>query len=199
METKFDEANYVILQQVNEVFKNGEKFIKVIPADTDNFVLLYNKYVVKGWWDAEVYMQGFNNDTTLISVKKMLKKQKDIIPSLGAVHSLFGCNTVQKMFGIRKGKAFSVVKRCPLNFLGRADSDVDDYIQEGKQFIAQCYGMKETISSKNRVTYLESVENVYHKNFQGRCQLSNIRSFPEKQPWKLGFGSLIMNVIRRAH
>ena len=81
----------------------------------------------------------------------MVEKYKDIIPSLLAAHSLSGCDTVTKMLEIGKGKVFSVVKRCSLNFLGRADSDVEDYIQEGKQFVAQCYGMREPISSKNRL------------------------------------------------
>ena len=52
----------------------------------------------------------------------MVEKHNGMIPSLVAAHSLSGCDTVLKMFGIGKGKAFSVVKRCPLNFLGRADS-----------------------------------------------------------------------------
>ena len=52
----------------------------------------------------------------------MAEKHKGTIPSLVAAHSLSGCDTVLKMFGIGKGKAFSVAKRCHLNFLGRADS-----------------------------------------------------------------------------
>ena len=32
-----------------------------ICADTDVFVLLCNMYVVKGWWDVEVFIQGFNS------------------------------------------------------------------------------------------------------------------------------------------
>lgn len=71
----------------------------------------------------------------------MVEKHNGMIPSLVAAHSLSGCDTVLKMFGIGKGKAFSVVKRCLVNFLGRADL-VDGYIQEGKQFVAQCFKMK---------------------------------------------------------
>ena len=77
-----------------------------ISADTDVFVLLCNMIVVKGWWDVEVFMQGFNSNTTLISIKKRTENHTDVIPSLVAAHSLCGCDTVPKMFGIGKGRAF---------------------------------------------------------------------------------------------
>ena len=140
LERHFNEADYIIPQQVMKAFKNGKKTIKIICTDTDVLVLLCNMYVAKSWWDAEVYMQGFNSDTTVISIKKTTEN-KDIILSLTAAYSLSGCDTVPKMFRIGKGKTFSVVKRCLVNFLGRADL-VDGYIQEGKQFVAQCFKMK---------------------------------------------------------
>lgn len=56
LETKFYETDYIIPKQVHEAFKNGEKIITVISANTDVFVLLCNMYAVKVCWNAEVYM-----------------------------------------------------------------------------------------------------------------------------------------------
>ena len=47
--------------------------------------------------------------------------------------------------------------------------------------------------------YFVNINTHENQYFQGHCQLSNIQSFPEKQPWKGGSGSLTMNVISRQH
>ena len=83
-------------------------------------------------------------------VNKNVEKYNDVIPSLITAHLLSGCDTAPTLFGIGKGKVLNVVKTHPLHFLGKESSDVNDFMQEGKQFIVWLYGMKEFESSRNR-------------------------------------------------
>ena len=154
LESMFDEADYILPQQVDSAVKEGRKSIKVISSDTDVFVLLCSMYLYRGWWNAEVYIQNFNDDKSLIKVKRTVEKHKDLIPSLIALHSLSGCDTVPMMFGIGKSKALSAVEKCPLQLLGQESADINEVITEAKQFVSQCYGMKEISSSKNRFVSL---------------------------------------------
>ena len=150
LESKFDEADYILPQQVEAAIKEGKRSIKVISSDTDVFVLLCSMYLSRGWWEAEVYIQDFNNGKSLISVKKTVETHSELIPSLIALHSLSGCDTVPMMFGVGKVKAVTAAMKCPLQSFCKEDSRISDVIKEGKQFVAHCYGMKDTSSSKNR-------------------------------------------------
>ena len=76
-------------------------------------------YLSRGWWNAEVYIQDFKDDKNLISVKRTGEKHKDLIPTLIALHSLSGCDTVPMMFGTGKAKAMNAVEKCPLQLPGK--------------------------------------------------------------------------------
>ena len=54
------------------------------------------------------------------------------------------------LYGIGKAKALAVLKKHPLKYVGDASADIEDVKVEGRSFIAQCYGMKDASSSKNR-------------------------------------------------
>ena len=123
LETTFDEADYIIPQQVHTSINEGRNAVKVISSDTVVFVLLCSMYLVKGSGNAEVYMQDFNNDKNLISVNKTVEKYNDVIPSLITAHSLSGCDTFPTLFGIGKGNVLNVVKTHPLHFLGKESLD----------------------------------------------------------------------------
>ena len=71
--TMFDEADYIIPQQVNTVIEQDQTAVKVISADTDVFVLLCGMYMKKNWAAAEVYMEDFNPDKTLISIRRTVE------------------------------------------------------------------------------------------------------------------------------
>ena len=45
LESMFDEADYILPQQVDSAVKEGRKSIKVISSDTDVFVLLCRMYL----------------------------------------------------------------------------------------------------------------------------------------------------------
>ena len=107
-------------------------------------------YVVKNWSNADVYMKDFIGEKSLINIRKMVEKHKDLIPSLLAVHVLIGCDSVPNMFGIGKGKALHLMKKCSLQCLGEKNSSYTDFMEESKKFVAHCYIMTEVSSSSNR-------------------------------------------------
>lgn len=138
----FEEADYIILQQVNSATEQGRKVVKVISADTDVFVLLCGMYIKKNFAGTEVYMDNFNPNKTLINIRRAVEKNIELVPSLIPLHSLTGCDTAP----IRKAKALAVLKKHLLKFLGDSTADIGDVKIEGKSFISRCYGMKDTSS-----------------------------------------------------
>ena len=64
----FDEADYIIPQQVNTATEQSQAAIKVISADTDVFLLLGGMYMKENWIGVEIYMDNFNSDKTVISI-----------------------------------------------------------------------------------------------------------------------------------
>ena len=57
--TNFDEADYIIAQQVNSTVRQGGKqVIKVVSADTDVFVLLCSNLAKNNWYSANLYIHG---------------------------------------------------------------------------------------------------------------------------------------------
>ena len=74
LKTLFDEADYIIPQQVNSAIQQGHKVVKVISADTGVFVLLCGMYVKKNWVESEVYMESFSPYKTLISIRRTVEK-----------------------------------------------------------------------------------------------------------------------------
>ena len=75
-----------------------------------------------------------------------------MIPSLIALHTLPGCDSVPTMFGIAKGKALKAAKELILQHVGNEDANIDDVIMESKRFVAKCYGENNLNSSSNRLT-----------------------------------------------
>ncbi|MEM7297990.1 MAG: hypothetical protein AAF391_06960, partial [Bacteroidota bacterium] len=149
LESKYDEADYLIPQQVDAAIKEGKKSIKVVLSDTDVFVLLCSMHKSQGW-NAEVFVQDFHSEKNYISIKKTVEKRNEIIPSIIGLHALTGCDTVPMMFGVGKAKGLNVVKKFPLELLGEENADEIQIINESKKFVADCYGMKDISSSKNR-------------------------------------------------
>ena len=150
LESHFDEADYIIPQQVDSAIRHGHTTIKVISADTDVFVLLCHHYLQSDWSRAEVYLEDFQAGKGIISIKETVEKNKSIVPSLTALHAISGCDSVLRMFGIGKAKALSVTRKKPLMFIGKLQASKEDVIQEAKSFVSKVYGMKHLSSSKNR-------------------------------------------------
>ena len=165
LKTLFDKADYTMKHQVDCAVKKDRALIKVICSDTDAFVLLCTMYVIKNWSNTDVYMEDFIEGKSLISIRKTVEKHKDLIPSLLTVHTLTGCDTVPKMFGIGKGKALNVMKKCTLQCLGDKDTSYTNFMEESKKFVTYCYGMTEVSSSRNRfdkniqIFFLYSIQN----------------------------------------
>ena len=134
--TMLDEADYIIPQHVNTAIEQGHAAVKVISADTDVFVLLCGMYVKKNWTAAEVDMEDFNPDKPLISIQRTIVRNRDLVPSLIPLHALTGCDTVPILYGIGKTKAFAVLKKHPLKYVGDASADIEDVKVEGRSLIA---------------------------------------------------------------
>ena len=152
LESHFDEADYIIPQQVDFGIRHGHTTIKVI---SDVFVLLCYHYLQSDWSRAEVYLEDFQAGKGIISIKETVEKNKSIVSSLTALHAISGCDSVPRMFGIGKPKALSVTRKKPL--IGKLEASKADVIQEAKSFCSKIYGMKnrfvnfsQTSSNQNR-------------------------------------------------
>lgn len=118
-------------------------------------------------------MKDYNQDNSkIISISRTVKEHQPLIPSLIAIHTLSGCDSVPTMFGIGKAKALEVAKVHSLQHLGNVDANIDDVFLESKRFIARCYGQKEISSSENRLdccfSWLSLYANIL-KSIYGYC------------------------------
>ena len=116
---------------------------------TDVFVLLCHSYHIKQW-KAELFMEGFKEGNNVFSIKDSVKKHIDIIPQIMSMHAMTGCHSVHMMYGARKKKALSIIKKSPLLHLGDQTANEDDFINEYKNFVAVCYNGKNISSTDNR-------------------------------------------------
>jgi len=145
LRSNFDEADYVIQQQVHSLVMQGNKnSIKVISADTDVFLLLCSNFATNDWSSVNIFMETFIDESKLISIKKSVEYKRETIPSLVALHALTGCDSVPMMYGIGKAKGLKALKGTPLKCIGKKSSAMEDVVSEGFKFVASCYGRKDT-------------------------------------------------------
>ena len=151
LKSSYDEADYIIPQQVNQIFKEQkDASVKVISSDTDVFVLLCWHSFKLNWSSLQLYMTKFAEDTKWISINKSVAESPETIPSLTAVHALSGCDYVPMMFGVGKLKALKVATKFKLKKIGDIGANLDEVVEEGKKFVASCYGQDSLSSSQNR-------------------------------------------------
>ena len=153
MKTSHEEADVIIPQQVSSALASGCSSLKVVCEDTDVFVLLCHFYNDQDW-TADLFMEGFAAGTSLICIKSSVERNKDILPSLLSAHS-FGCDTVPSLFGVGKKTVINAIKKSPLLLFGAKDAAEDEYMSEGRKFVAAFYGGKSDSSSQNRATILK--------------------------------------------
>ena len=58
------------------------------------------------------------------------------------MQALSGCGTVPKMCGIGKVTALKITTQNPVSFLVNLESTTSDVVQEAKQFVTRCYGVR---------------------------------------------------------
>ena len=97
--------------------------------------------------NAEVFLDYINIDKHIISIRKTVEENIDTVYSLLFSHALSRCDIVPKMFGIGKGK---VLRKFPLTYFGNINAEEQEYIKEGKLFVARNYGMINISSTENR-------------------------------------------------
>ena len=126
----------------------------MLSSDTDVFGLLCFHFA-NHWAPKDVYMDPFSGGSKLISTKKSVNAKQHIMPSLVALHAISVCDTVPMMFGIGKVKSLKVVEKVPLVHIGQVNAELQEVIDEGKRFVAKCYGQVKTSSSKKQTNHLD--------------------------------------------
>ena len=112
---------------------------------------MYDKEEWKKQKDLQVLMQDFKEERNFINIGLTVARNESLVKSLIPLHAISGCDTVPSMFNIGKVKCINVAKKYPLQHIGKVDANIEDVLNEGKRFVAKCYGLEETDSSKNRL------------------------------------------------
>ena len=135
-------------------------------------VLLSSNFKKINWPLTRLYTDVFTDNNKLISIKKLIaSSHHNMTPTLIALHALSDYNSLPMMFTIGKSKALKAVSKIPLRYIGDVDANLEDVMQEGKQFIAIFYGRNQLSSSENRwaiwknKTIDHSVQNVWNPPF----------------------------------
>ena len=136
-----EEADVIIPHQVSAALTDGKSSIKVFCEDTDDFVLLCHCYQSNDC-QVNLYLAEFSEGKSIISINDSVKTHNQLIPDSLSVHALTGCDSVPMMYGIGKKKAINVAKKSSLSYLGQLTANEEQYLQQSKQFIANCYGGK---------------------------------------------------------
>ena len=99
-----EEADVIIFQQMTQAVCGGAKSINIIFANTGVFVLLLHYYAEIGLTCSLSVLTKltFSPESTSPDIAATIKKQADMLPQLGAVRVLSGCDTVTPLYGIRK-------------------------------------------------------------------------------------------------
>ena len=71
-------------------------------------------------------MDPFSGGSKLISIKKSVNAKQHIMPSLGALHAISGCDTVPMMSGIGKVKSLRAVEKVPLVHIGEVNAELEE-------------------------------------------------------------------------
>ena len=101
----YEEVDFIIPQQVNNLLEEGKEKLMVLSAATDVFVLLCSHFQKYGWLNASIYMRDpRQNETKTISINETVENHQDLIPSLIGLHTLIGCDSVPSMYGTGKSK-----------------------------------------------------------------------------------------------
>ena len=141
--TTHEEANVIIPQQVITAIEEGATCVKVINDDTNMFVLLLYFYI-KQSLSTTVFLEGTSSNRNVIDIRKTAEKEKDVVPSLLAAHTLSRCDSVPKLYVLGKKSICSLLQKYLLQHLGEASTDISDVIQEEKTFIAAHYSITNT-------------------------------------------------------
>ena len=98
MSTTDEEADVITPQQVITAIEEGATCVKFISDDTDVFVLLLHFYIEQSL-SATVFFEETGSNRNVTDIRKTAEKQKDVVPSLLAAHSLSGCDSMPKLYG----------------------------------------------------------------------------------------------------
>ena len=155
LKTSHEEADVIIIQQMNNPVKEGHTGVVVTSDDTDVFVLLIYHYVMLNL-SIELIMESPVKDRSRTDIKQTSHKHADIAKTLLAAHALSVCDTVASYHGIGKSKVIKTLKsRMPLQLLGDTTAKMSDIFQESTKFVSSCYGFPNSsdMSSTRRIVW----------------------------------------------
>ena len=90
MSIRHEVADIIIPQYVITAIEEGATCAEVINDDTDAFVLLLHFYIEQSL-STTVFLKGTGSNRNVIDIRKTAEKQKGVVPSLLAVHTLSRC------------------------------------------------------------------------------------------------------------
>ena len=99
--TTQEEADVLISRQVIAAATDGNSSSKVLCDDTDVFALLCHYYHAQQW-EFGVFMEGFKEGKSVISIKESVQRNIDINPQILSMHALTGCDSAPMMYGMGK-------------------------------------------------------------------------------------------------
>lgn len=103
-----EEADVIMFNQAYDaVFQNGVGRVHVVCDDTDVFALLTH-FFWKLNFTADMKLLPTDSSRNVADIKKTVESNIDLITSLLAAHTLSGCDTTARYYGIAKG---TVVKQ----------------------------------------------------------------------------------------
>ena len=144
--SKFEEADSIIAQQVVAIGTNPDACVLALADDTDVFVLLLFFYGNSSL-QSTIYMKSPVYGRCCIDIKATYIKHRAIVPDLLGIHAISGCDSVAATYGIGKVTALTVASKAyRLDLLGDVVAQVTQVIEQAKEFMVACYGVKKCSS-----------------------------------------------------
>ena len=143
MTTRQEETDVIITQQVITAIEEGTTCLKIISGDTEVFALLLRFYIEQSL-STTIFLEAKGSNGNIFDIGKITKKYKDAVTSLLAAYTLRRCDSVCKLYGLGKISVFFLLQTYPLQYLGETSVNISDNFQEGKTFVAVCYGITST-------------------------------------------------------
>ena len=169
-----EEADVILPQQLINATSQGAKNVALVCDDTDVFVLLLYFYLQKQL-SCFCFMEATSTVRATIDIAATVQRHSAIIPQLLAAHALSGCDTVAKLSALGKS---TVVKKLQqghkLYKLGNKNADIQDVVSEATQFIAACYGRKDSDITMSDIRYDVWLTKTGNKNVRKTPKLQSL-------------------------
>ena len=137
MLTTCEEAVVMMVQEAYQaIIRHKRKRVQIVSDDTDVSVLplfLFWKLQM----EAEVLMEPTRCSRNVVDMNRSVQSNKSML----AAHSVSGCDTTRRYYGIGKGTALKKLRVClKLEHLGELECDFGSVYKESVFIASFCYG-----------------------------------------------------------